>query len=100
MVNEGDHNPQNTNPAHVGAGAAAVASAASVAIPEFQPNSDEWILYQERLENYFGAYDIATEDKRKVTLLNSIGPKAYKLVRDLCSPDTPNTKSYADLCEF
>lgn len=33
-------------------------------------------------------------------MLNSIGPKAYKLVRDLCSPDTPNTKSYAELCKI
>lgn len=72
----------------------------NVVIPEFQPNSDEWVLYQERLENYFGAYDIKTEDKRKVTLLNSIGPKAYKLVRDMCDPDTPSTKSYTFLCKM
>lgn len=99
MVNEGEHNLQEAA-AQPFQNANAVTSAPTVAIPEFQPNSDEWILYQERLENYFGAYDITTEAKRKVTLLNSIGPKAYKLVRDICSPDTPNTKSYAQLCKI
>lgn len=93
-------NPANTNQPHGNGGSAVNVGAPSIAIQEFQPNSDQWILYQERLENYFGAYDIAAEDKRKVTLLNSIGPKAYKLVRDLCSPDTPNTKSYAELCKI
>lgn len=65
---------------------------------EFNPDTDQWVLYQERLENYYAACRVTDVDRKKVLLLNSIGSKAYKLVRDLSTPALPTTKTYAELC--
>lgn len=65
---------------------------------EFNPDTDQWVLYQERLENFFDACGVTDLNRKKVLLLNSVGQKAYKLVRDLSTPDMPITKSYAELC--
>lgn len=49
---------------------------------EFNPEIDEWVLNQERLENYFEVCTI-TEDNCK-----KMGAKEYKLVRDRSTPVT------------
>lgn len=67
-------------------------------MPKFDPDSNEWVLYQERLENLFNAYAIVDANRKKALLQNSIGAKPYKLLRDLCTPDLPNTKTYEQLC--
>lgn len=65
---------------------------------EFDPTKEVWLLYKERLENYFLVCSIENPDRKKAFLINCIGPKPYKLVRDLCTPDTPASKTYAELC--
>lgn len=67
---------------------------------EFNPDSDQWVLYQERLENFFEACSVTDLNRKKVLLLNSVGPKAYKLVRDLSTPNMPTTKTYEELCKM
>lgn len=68
-----------------------------ITMETFDPKNDQWQLYVERLENYLAAYSITSEAKRRNALLNCIGPTAYKIVRDMCSPDSPATKSYEEL---
>lgn len=70
---------------------------------EFDPSNDDWIIYQERLEQYFSANQITDEGvvkRQAATLLSLIGADTYKLLRDLCFPGLPKTKSYAELCKL
>ncbi|BFY97170.1 hypothetical protein BsWGS_00210 [Bradybaena similaris] len=63
---------------------------------EFNPAVEEFDCYVERLSMYFEANDIKN-DKHKSVFLSVIGAKHYSLLRSLCSPDTPATKSYDEL---
>ncbi|XP_071574649.1 uncharacterized protein [Temnothorax nylanderi] len=66
---------------------------------EFQLGKDDWETYTERLELYFVANDVKAE-KQAAVLLTKISSDTYKLVRDLCAPDKPNTKSLAELVKL
>lgn len=60
---------------------------------------DDWSNWNERLSLYFLANDI--EDSKKVPiLLTTIGTEGYSLLKDLCTPDLPSTKSYNDLIKL
>ena len=61
---------------------------------KFENNFEE---YTERLEEYFTANEIEDEDKKRSIFLTVCGEKAYSLLRNLCSPDKPNTKTYDEL---
>jgi hypothetical protein len=58
--------------------------------------SEEWVSYSERLEQYFEANDIA-DGKKVPTLLSVIGAKTYSLLRSLTAPQKPSQKTYAQL---
>ena len=63
---------------------------------EFNLDKGDWEIFTERLEIYFTAKDISAEKKNAV-LLQRLDEDAYKLIRSLCSPTKPITKSYDDL---
>ena len=63
----------------------------------FDPATEDWSTYVERLEHYFIANDIATEAKRRSTLLTVAGPEVYSLACNLVAPNKPGDKSYDDL---
>ncbi|KAK3747895.1 hypothetical protein QZH41_001360 [Actinostola sp. cb2023] len=65
-------------------------------IDEYQETED-WGIYVERLNHYFEANDIKSEDKQKSIFLATVGAKTYKLIRNLFTPDQPKDKSYEDL---
>ncbi|XP_029159162.1 uncharacterized protein LOC114931347 [Nylanderia fulva] len=66
---------------------------------EFHLGKDDWETYTERLELYFLANDV--ENAKKVpVLLTKISAEAYKLIRDLCAPDKPITKTYEQLIKL
>ncbi|CAB3989970.1 Transposon Tf2-9 poly, partial [Paramuricea clavata] len=80
---------------------------------EFDPSTELFAAYSERLEQYFIANSIgqcpadatqevlAAADKKKVAVFISvIGKKSYATLRDLCSPDSPKDKSFSELCEM
>ena len=52
-------------------------------ICEFNPSSDSWSDYIERLEEYFMANDIALEDvtKRRAILLSACGTETCSLIK-------------------
>lgn len=64
-------------------------------IAEFD-GSEEWKLYEERLEQYFLANGIEKERKVPV-LLFVIGRKSYKIVKDLNDPVLPKDRSYKEI---
>ena len=62
----------------------------------FNPESETWVQYSERVAFFFQANEVA-EGRRKAMLLSLMGPTAYKLLRSLSAPSKPDDKSYADL---
>ncbi|XP_063370633.1 uncharacterized protein K02A2.6-like [Cydia amplana] len=65
-------------------------------IGEFKIASDNWRLYVERLEQYFLCNNIKAE-LQVPTLVTVIGAEGYELLVNLCTPDKPTTKTFADL---
>ena len=66
-------------------------------IGEFDSESDDWTQYIERLEHYFIANEVNDANKQKSILISVCGPKAYKLMRSLTTPDKPADKTYTQL---
>ena len=67
------------------------------AVGAFEEGSEPWSLYQERLEQFFVANDIA-DDKRAV-LLSSCGRSTYQLISRLLAPAKPSETTYAVICD-
>ncbi|KAJ8915535.1 hypothetical protein NQ315_012418 [Exocentrus adspersus] len=59
----------------------------------------DWCSYEERMDQYFVANYIE-DDKKVPVLLTVIGEQAYEVLKGLCDPDLPKTKSYPDLCKL
>ncbi|KAK3733980.1 hypothetical protein QZH41_001130 [Actinostola sp. cb2023] len=82
-------------------------------IEQFSGQEEDFEQYTERLELYFEANDLnkiplktdqsnkseveAREKKRKAILLSVIGPSAYKILRNLTSPEKANEKPYEEI---
>lgn len=99
MVNENENQDGGNAPAGAQLVQAGCAPAATPMV-EFDPAKENWQLYKERLENYFLVCAIENPDRQKAFLINCIGSKPYKLVRDLCTPEAPASKTYAELCQI
>lgn len=68
-------------------------------MPEFNIN-ENWVLWSERLEMHFLEIGCTSESSKISTLLKTIGSEAYSILHSICSPDTPCTKKYTELCEI
>ncbi len=69
-------------------------------IEQYDPEEEEWPQYVERLEYFFKANGIVgadNEDRRRATFLTMVGPAAYKLLRSLLTPTTPDEKTFEQL---
>ncbi|CAC5368187.1 unnamed protein product [Mytilus coruscus] len=64
---------------------------------KFENNFEE---YTERLEEYFLANEIDDDDKKRSIFLTVCGEKTYSLLRNLCAPAKPNTKTSDNLIEI
>ncbi|XP_046666671.1 uncharacterized protein LOC124358417 [Homalodisca vitripennis] len=62
-------------------------------IGEYDQNSETWSSYIERFELLIECNNIK-EEKKVSTLLIVAGVKTYSLLRDLCTPNKPSTKSF------
>lgn len=75
--------------------------ASLVKIEEFVLESTNIIRYQEGLDQYFEANGIPANSekshKRMAILISVIGAKAHDVLSNLCSPATPQSKTYAQL---
>ena len=65
-------------------------------IQEFEPETEPFSAYWERLQLFFDANDIV-EGKRVSVLLTVIGAKHYALLRDLLAPRVPKDVTLDDL---
>lgn len=65
-------------------------------INEFNPDSEDFRLYVDRLENWFLANSV-TEEKKVSVFLSMIGSKAYLVLNNLCMPLKPSKSTYAQL---
>ena len=71
-------------------------------IDEFDPDTDNWDIYCERLDHCFTARNIdenATDLKRAI-MLSEMGKKAYTLLRNLCAPSKLGDKTFAELVKL
>ena len=62
-------------------------------IQEFQPDSESWSAYVERIKLYFTANDIANAKKVPV-FLSVIGAKHYELLCNLIAPMPAKDKTF------
>lgn len=68
-------------------------------ISEFKVHSDDWKLYVERLEQYFLVNKIAVE-LQVPTLITVMGADAYEFLVNLCTPEKPKTKTFAQISDI
>lgn len=66
-------------------------------IPRFYNCGDDWMVFTERLEQFFEINEVADEKKRAI-LLTSISDDVYKTLRDVCHPVLPKNKTFDELC--
>ena len=68
-------------------------------IGAFDEKSEKFSDYADRFEAYVAANDI-DDDKKVNVFLAVIGPDAYKLLKNLCDPENPNTKTFTRLSQL
>ena len=68
------------------------------AMDSFNPDTDDWSAYVERLESFFLAHEIK-DDKKVAVLLTVLGAKAYSLLRTIIAPGKPAEKTYQQLLD-
>ena len=67
-------------------------------LDKFEINGTEpFTVYLERLELFCEANGITEAAKKKAVFLSGVGIDTYKLVRNLCTPAEPKTKSLAEI---
>ena len=59
----------------------------------YNPDTDDWSAYVERLDLFFLANEIK-DDKKVAVLLTVLGTKAYSLLRTIIAPSMPAEKTY------
>lgn len=62
----------------------------------FDPSKEDVLLYLERFA-LFAEINAIEEDSKVRYLLTLIGPEVYKVLKDLCVPDAPSTKTFDEL---
>ena len=77
-----------------GEGGAERAAPASAVVPQavglhgavvvFDPEQESWSEYVERLQHYFTANNIASDEKQRAILLTAVGVSTYRLERWCC----------------
>ena len=63
----------------------------------FNPSSEDWNAYCERLDQYVIANEIKEEKKIVATFLTSVSSKTYNVLRDLLAPVKPSSVKLTDL---
>ena len=66
---------------------------------EFDPTSEDWESYAEQMKHYLFANDVK-EAKKVPVLLSTCGTATYSLIKSLCSPDSPDSKSFEDIVKL
>ena len=65
-------------------------------IDPFDENLEDIDTYIQRLNQFFSVNEIP--DEKAPALLSLVGPKVFKLLKNILQPETPESKSYDKLC--
>ncbi|XP_072400652.1 uncharacterized protein [Diabrotica undecimpunctata] len=60
---------------------------------------DDFEVFEERLEQYFGA-NLIEESRRVAVLITLLSEEVYKVLRDLCNPEKPKEKDFETLMKL
>ncbi len=66
-------------------------------ITDFHPETEDWTSYTERMQYYFEANDIASDDKQRSILLTVCGIPTLKLIKSLIVADRIKITPYKDI---
>ena len=69
-------------------------------ISEFEAGKEDWTSYTERLQQYFAANEIVSEDKQRAILISVCGAETYQLLKSLLAPVKPAEKTFVQLVEL
>ena len=69
-------------------------------VSTFDPETDDWTQYVERLNYYFVANGIDDVTKKRAILLSVVGASTYRLIRNLVAPGKPDEKTYKQLVDL
>lgn len=69
-------------------------------IKPFVPATDDWEIYEERLQHYFIANDVEDAGKKRSILLTVCGAPTYKLLRSLVQNGDVGSVAYGDLVKL
>ena len=70
-------------------------------IGEFDPSVEDWTSYSERMDFYYlQANEVENPSKRRSILLTSVGPRTYKLLRNLVAPSSTAETPYKELVQL
>lgn len=70
-----------------------------VQIENFDPSTQTWKLWLQRLEGSFKIFKIADGEEKVAYLLHYIGVEAFGILGDHLDPDDPYSKSFEELCK-
>ncbi|XP_037037375.1 uncharacterized protein K02A2.6-like [Bradysia coprophila] len=70
----------------------------NVPLPAPFTNDNNWIVYADKLEQYFLAFKIVDDNQKRAILLTSLDEYVYEKLTDLCFPEVPGSKTYKDVC--
>lgn len=65
-------------------------------VPEFNIG-DEWLIYSDRLRQYFLAYNV-NDDRKAALLLTAVSSDVFKTINNACFPVKPADKTFEELC--
>lgn len=65
-------------------------------VKEFDPSSEDFNVYIERLDLFFEVNEIK-EERKVLIFLHQVGANVYKTLKSLLSPALPRSKSYKEL---
>ena len=68
-------------------------------VDKFNLHEDNWLEYVERVQQFFVANDIVSDDKKRGVLLTVIGSEAYSLLRNLLLPLKPSKISFTQIVQ-
>lgn len=67
--------------------------------PQFS-SSDDWCVYEARINQFFLAYEIVDEKRKAAIVLTAISNETFKTLTNLCFPQGPEKKSYKEICSI
>ena len=63
----------------------------------FDPSTEDWTSYSQRMNHYFVVNDVADETKKCSILLSACRATIYKIIRNLVEEDKLDRTSYNDI---